>query len=327
MSGRTRKKRRRGGMPPELLRGIVIVAAIGLCVYVALATAVGNFVAEKIVAPVFRWLEGENGSTTAQGESAAPPVTEDPATSAAAENSQTQAALALLPQEGSGLAQDAGGAASGEKQQGEIHMESRSFYALQLGAFSSEQNAQTEGRAVQQRAAGGYVYNDGVHYRVLAAVYNGRETAKTVKAQLMEQNSLDSSIYQIDVPAVALRVTAGEEQLAAVQTGFERMSTVCDELLKLCEQFDKEEKTIEAVQESLRKLAKTCREPAQILSSVKEGIAAELCRELEEKAQRLEECAEKGAGGRTEFSSALKYAHISEVCAYSAFAGSISDGA
>jgi len=313
-------------MPPELLRGIVIVAAIGLCVYVALATAVGNFMAEKVVAPVFRWLDGKNGSKTVQGESA-PPASAEPASSPAEENSGSQTALALLPQEGSGLAETASGAVEGGKQQREIRVESRSFYALQLGAFSSEQNAQTESRAVQQRAAGGYVYSDGIHYRVLAAVYNSRETAKTVKAQLMEQNSLDSGIYQIDVPAITLRVTAGEEQLAAVQTGFDRMGAVCDELLELCEQFDKEEATPEEVQERLQKLAQSCREPAEVLSSVKEGIAAELCRELEEKAQRLEECAGKGASGRTEFSSALKYAHISEVCAYSAFASGISGGA
>lgn len=318
MAGRTRGRRRRRGMPPELLRGILVVLAIGACVYVALATAVGNFVAEKIVAPVFRQLSGKTAVQSSPSPTEEAVETVQPQAEPAEEASET---LALVPQGTLSAAEPAEG--GGAQQQTELRVEGQTYYALQLGVFSEKANAETLSRQMQARAAGGYIYEDGERFRVFAAVYDSREAARTVKKQLMEQNGIDSSLYELSAAPAALRITAPEAQSSAVQEGFSQMESVCSELLSLCEAFDRKEVTAAQAKEQLRSLAEACRRPAEALSSVRQGIAAGLCAELTEKAQRITDCAQSDAADSAAFSAALKYLHIGEVCACCRFLSGI----
>ena len=108
-----------------------------------------------------------------------------------------------------------------------------------------------------------------------------------------------------------------------MQEGFSQLESVCSELLSLCEAFDRKEVTAAQAKEQLLSLAEACRRPAEALSSVRQGIAAGLCAELMEKAERITACAQGDAADSAAFSAALKYLHIGEVCACCRFLSGI----
>ena len=68
----------------------------------------------------------------------------------------------------------------------EITLNGSVWYALQLGAFETEEAAHQLAEQFQRRGAAGYVWQD-ERYRVLAAVYPEKEDAQAVRQQLREQ--------------------------------------------------------------------------------------------------------------------------------------------
>ena len=310
MATRRRNSRRRSrkGISIQTLRVIAAVALVGIFIYIALATSVGTFLAENLVAPIFRALSGEETPKTT------PTDQEGVATSTPSPNSS---ALPLTPS--GGYSSTSTQPVTSERSSDEIRLESRTYYVLQMGAFTSEQNALKLAGELKGRAAAGYVYSDEGLYRVLAAAYESKEDARAVKDQLMQQNGLDSKINELVLPAVALRVTAGEEQLDAVQKAFNSADSVCSELFEICESFDRNELTIAQVTDKLNELADSCDIPAKALSGSLGNEAGALSTLLSELAQDLRNCASNNDENTVEFSAALKYTQIKEVCAFTEF--------
>ena len=101
----------------------------------------------------------------------------------------------------------------------EITLPSATWYALQLGAFESETAAEELAQQFIKRGAAGYVWHDG-RYRTLAAVYPTREDAQTVREQLSDAHSVDSYLYQIDLPALHLLMKGMKGQLDILEAAF-----------------------------------------------------------------------------------------------------------
>ena len=146
-----RTKRRHAGRPTPA-QAAALLAFVLLVAYLAAATSVGNFIAESIVAPIFTAL----GS--AQSE-------------ASEEEGSVQAGLALDP------------AAPEATAQAELSTEGFHCYALQLGAFSNEENAESFAREVQGRPQGGRVYQDGDLFRVFSGIFLTKEEARAEKEE------------------------------------------------------------------------------------------------------------------------------------------------
>jgi len=303
MATRRRSRRRpRRGISPQTVRIIAAVFIVGAFAYIALATTVGTFLAENLIAPIFRALSGEDAPA---------PTPDSQEGDAPATPSIDGTALPLVPP--GGYSSTSAQPAATERTAGEIRLESRTYYALQLGAFSSEQNAKKLAAEIQGKAAAGYIrFEDGL-YRVFAAAYESREDAQAVKEQLMAQSNLDSKVSELILPTVALRVTADEAQFNAVKKAFSAADETCAALFDLCEGFDKKELSAEQAREKLEELAANCEEPAKALS----GDAAELSALLSGMAKDLRDCAAKNGENTVEFSAALKYTQIKVVCAFS----------
>lgn len=305
---RSRRRSRKRGISPQTLRVIAAVALVGAFAYIALATTVGTFLAENLIAPIFRALSGEEN-----------PSDTPPAEGAANTNPPTGNGDALPLTPSGGYSPTSAVPASTDRTTGEIRLESRTYYTLQLGAFSSEQNAQKLAGELKGRAAAGYIYSDEGLYRVLAAAYESKDDARAVKEQLMEQNGLDSKVNELVLPAVALRVTAGEEQLSAVQEAFSAADSACSELFEICKGFDKSELTAAQVTARLNDLAASCEVPAKALAGEAEDEAKKLSALLDGMAKDLRDCAANNGENTVEFSAALKYTQIKEVCAFADF--------
>ena len=127
----------------------------------------------------------------------------------------------------------------------EITLNGSVWYALQLGAFETEEAARQLAEQFQRRGAAGYVWQD-ERYRVLAAVYPEKEDAQAVRQQLREQHDVDSYLYEISVPALSLRMTGMKGQIEILEAAFLH----ADEMERISETLDRQEITpAEAVTE------------------------------------------------------------------------------
>ena len=106
-------------------------------VYLVSASAAGTWLAEKVMAPAFEAL----ASLGREQEDLTAPETED----------LQQVSLSTAP---SSRSED-------------ISLPALTCYTLQMGVFSSAENAQKQSDTLKSQGAGGYVLQDGDRYRVL----------------------------------------------------------------------------------------------------------------------------------------------------------------
>lgn len=333
-----RKKRR---LRPEAARALVVLIVLGICVYIALATTAGNYIAEKVIAPVFQMIN-ERGKEDAGllTDSSPLPVTDKDNSAVSADDDKTaepsadselvsgEGSLALLPgmdanedkEESAAPVSSSttapnsdSGSSSKNASSEELSLKEFTSYALQMGAFSSEENAQAEAKNLRERGAAGYVYHDG-HYRVFASVYQNEEDAQTVRKQLKESEGMESSIFVIQAPGANMRVTANEDGLASVKEAFTALETARDELYTLCTDLDRKETTEAKAREKLKSLAEHARNPSDALDGTGE-VGTALQNELRETADELEKVAGMEESGIA-FSTEMKYALVRQSCAY-----------
>ena len=131
----------------------------------------------------------------------------------------------------------------------EITLNGSVWYALQLGAFETEEAAHQLAEQFQRRGAAGYVWQN-ERYRVLAAVYPEKEDAQAVRQQLREQHDVDSYLYEISVPALSLRMTGMKGQIEILEAAFLHADELIRQTERISETLDRQEITpAEAVTE------------------------------------------------------------------------------
>lgn len=137
--------------------------------------------------------------------------------------------------------------------QREITLPSATWYALQLGAFESEKAAAELAQQYTLRGAAGYVWHDG-RYRTLAAVYPLRDEAQSVRRQLHEKHDVDSYLYQIDLPAIRLRLSGMNGQLDILEAAFLHANDLIAELQRISVAMDRQEANADEALETLHAL-------------------------------------------------------------------------
>lgn len=261
---------------------VMLAVLLGIaCVYFALATAAGKFIAEQVIAPVFRSIAGQDEQDSPLSLSPAAPVDT---------TAKSTAQIKIAPQ---------------------------TYYGLSAGAFASIENANDLASTIQARSGGGYVHHDGTLHRVLIAVYPTESDARSVKEQLLAVNDLESTLYKITVPEVTMRVTADEVYLTAIQSGFSTIEQVCAELCALCENYDAGSLTETEVRAKLTELSAACTEPAAVLSGTGSDAADDLCALLSEISENLSALGANNTENSLAFSAALKYNQVETICSYS----------
>lgn len=287
-------RRRRRALRPEAARAIVVFLVLGVCIYIALATTAGTWIAEKVVAPVLRLFNRE--------ESPADTPSEALMVENAGEDSS--ASLSVSPPE-----------PSEDSSQEEISVEAFSVYAVQLGAFSSLENAEKQADEMRSRGAGCYIYQD-EHYRVLSSVYLTMEDAKAVRDKLISENNVEAAVYTIEGSGALLRVTASEELLSQVKSAFSLLEGTCAQLYEVCSSLDTGKISEEQARSQLRAISQDAQTLSDSLQSVAQNdIGEQLTSLLSATASYLNTLADSGSSG-TEFSALAKYEHVRYACSY-----------
>ncbi len=210
---RRRKRRRKGSSGTGRAIGAMIM--IGAIIYLFTASAAGKWLAEEVMAPAFSALAElplfSSGSLDKLEQ----------------ENSGSEASLAVSLN---------GGIASAKEN---VELPAISCFALQMGVFSSSENAASLSASIQERGGGGYVYSDGDMYRVLASGYSSEAEAREVKKQLTDQGA-DCAVYDLSAPGVAFSITAGKDDILSIKDSFRALYDAQAALCAACIQFDEE---------------------------------------------------------------------------------------
>ena len=227
MEYRRRKRRRkaaraRGGAGSPLL-SLIALALISGAVYFAATSNAGDWVAKNVMAPVVAFFGGGG-----------PNIEEEPGE-----------LLAEAPPSQEPLDFSSGGEAAPVS--AEMSLPALECYALQMGVYSSYENAASEAESLQARGAAGYIVEeasiDGARYRVLAAGYADEASARSVRESLAAAGT-DSALYTLEAPSATFRVTAGDSALPGVRAGFEAFAAAQTALTGAAIRFDGESMSI-----------------------------------------------------------------------------------
>ena len=126
----------------------------------------------------------------------------------------------------------------------EIVMPAVAYYALQIGVYTSRDNADKQSAELKRIGAAGYVREDGGRYRVLAAAYPDRESMEKVASQLRAEG-IESAEYLIECAARTLTVTAGADDAAVVQSAAGAPGKALTMLYDAAIAFDRDGRTVE----------------------------------------------------------------------------------
>ena len=132
------------------------------------------------------------------------------------------------------------------------------WYALQLGTFDNAESAKELAGQYRQRGAAGFVWEDN-RFRTLAALYVSREDAQGVRTKLWENHGIDAYPYEIELPALTLRMSGMKGQLDAMQAAFERGQELIAALQDLSTRMDRQETTVGEAQTELQALRESAR--------------------------------------------------------------------
>ena len=135
----------------------------------------------------------------------------------------------------------------------EITLNGSVWYALQLGAFETEETAGQLAEQFQRRGAAGYLWPE-ERFRVLAAVYPEKEDAQAVRQQLRDQHDVDSYLFEISIPSVSLRMTGMRGQIDILEAAFLHAEELIRQMERISETLDRQEITPAEAAEELNTL-------------------------------------------------------------------------
>jgi hypothetical protein len=191
----------------------------------------------------------------------------------------------------------------------EISLPARSWYAIQLGAYDSEESARAQAESYVARGAAGYVRKDS-RFRVLAALYPTREEAQTVRQQLQSQHEIDSYVYEIALPEILLGVDGMAGQLDVLEAGMQYLNTTLEKFCEISTSMDKQDLPVE---QELSRLAEVSSQAdtlknvlSQRFSTVHNAVVSDLINLMEEIGTATSLVAETSSKGNVAMGAQMK---------------------
>jgi len=297
---RRRKRRKKTAKSGGAAKVIVVLLLAGALIYLFAVSKVGTWLVENALVPFLETMDSFLWGKDVSPESSQSTEYNDIVLPQNTDTAETVTVEAVLP--------------------------AMNCYALQMGAFSEHGNAQAEAASVQKMGAGGYVLKDGERYRVLAAGYADEASLQQVREQLKAQQ-LDTTGYAICAPQNTLRLTGSQEQIAAVEKGFAALNTLQTQLGELAIAYDRDGLSPEQGISHVQQLLQTVQTDYQLFAAqtgADQGLLQGVDWCFSQSLAELEKLV--GVSSDTNFSSALKYAHLAVVDHYCAMANQMAAG-
>lgn len=220
--------RRSSSTSSDAGRAIVSLLMVGAIVYLVSASAAGTWIAENVMAPMISAFSGKTNGDSDGSQSVSDTPTPDGSLSTAVDLSA--------------------GASSGATVSAQVSLPALDCFMLQMGVYTSKSNAEAQAEALQAQGAGGYILEDAstgeIRYRVMASGYDSAESAKSVKTRLVGEG-IDCTVYELSTAAATFRVTASEDRIPQIESGFAALEKAQSALSTAAIDFDKEGMSVE----------------------------------------------------------------------------------
>lgn len=116
-------------------------------------------------------------------------------------------------------------------------------YMLQMGVYSSYENAKKESDRLRALGAAGYIFTDSssgeARYRVMASGYDSEQSAKSVKDRLTSEG-VETAMYTLSSPQASFKVTADKSAIEDICGAFAAFSEAVSAAEQAAIRFDKE---------------------------------------------------------------------------------------
>ena len=127
------------------------------------------------------------------------------------------------------------------------------LYMLQMGVYSTEENAQEQSERLKKLGAAGYIYNDNGVYRVIASAYLNEEDAQSVKDRL-NREGYACTIYKLERSGAELLITTDNQHLASIEKAFDTAGCIVAGVSDISIDFDAEERSVEYASKAVERL-------------------------------------------------------------------------
>lgn len=215
MRSRPRSRAQSSSGAGGMIVSLILIAGI---VYIIVTSNAGEWVAREVMAPLFSAVSSigdkandapsslNNSGTTAGGINLS-----------TGESTAAESANAVLP--------------------------ALNCYMLQMGVYSSHENAQKEAERLRALGAAGYIFADSssgeTRYRVMASGYDSEQSAKSVKDRLTSEG-VEAAMYTLSSPQASFRVTADKSAIEDICGAFAAFDEAIDGMGQAVIRFDKE---------------------------------------------------------------------------------------
>lgn len=197
---------------------------------------------------------------------------------------------------------------------GEVALPGLECYLIQMGVFSTEANANVLAASLTEQGGGGFVMQDGEHYRVFTAGYPTEDEARAVKDALIT-DGYDCSVYELcsDTSTFSVSVMSGSDStISDIQEIFYALLSAHDDLLELETAFDRDSMSVENGISSLKAIKDQLTKGLEGKTSLPKEITD--CISIYE--TNLNKLINAENVSPTEFSSMVKYAQIAAACGF-----------
>jgi hypothetical protein len=285
MEYRRRRNRRRANTGSGAGRAVVLLLLAAAVIYIVSASAAGTWIAENVMAPIFTAIDNIGSKEEKDPSPEATPAAEVKVPGSEDPSEEANVEQVILP----GI----------------------DSYMLQMGAYSSMENAKTQANDLKTRGAGGYIIEDGGIFRVIASCYKDKESLKAVREQLTTEG-LETTPYELHAPETPFEVTANRDQLEKVKTGFEGLSDAQSKLSDFVILFDKEQQTPDQGRETVGTILTELKSAGEyLLNQQSDGSVLGMVNACYNKyIEALQSLESTQTQSFVEFSSQMKYTHL-----------------
>lgn len=200
-----------------------------------------------------------------------------------------------------------------------IKVESMRFYGIQMGAFSSQDNAHVDAKEIQGKGGAGYIIED-QYFRVIAMAFMGEQDADTVQKQLKEQK-VEVQKYELLCPGVNMEITASREKVEGIKTSFNLWREKIQLLESVIKDLDNNRVTVEIVMNRLRETKNamvTQMEEIKRYSATGESnqVLGGLQDLFEQQIQNIDNIISENISNQVAISAKIKYTYIDIIFRY-----------
>ncbi|MDR0396001.1 MAG: SPOR domain-containing protein [Oscillospiraceae bacterium] len=194
-----------------------------------------------------------------------------------------------------------------------LTLERQSWYAIQVGAYDTQDAAAEAAATLRARGGAGYVIQDGA-YRLLVACYPSRAEAEEVMNRLVSSGEYGASaIYRLNADEMIISLIATPLQASALSQAYSLLPEMIQELSRLALALDRGSMDASAVRASA---GTSMNRAKQLLSTMdlaitdpRPDIVRELRALLETAAATMEQIVHSDSGALP-LSSQIKYNHV-----------------